>query len=64
MTGENDDDFPIWGIQNIATEIGQTLNQTYYLLKNGSLPARKIGKGKWVSTRGELRRALRGEVAQ
>lgn len=59
---EATDDTPVWGLKNIAEEIGQTVGQTYYLVKNGRLPARQIGE-KWVTTRGELRRALRGETA-
>ncbi|MBW8285051.1 MAG: hypothetical protein K0M55_15780 [Rhizobium sp.] len=59
---DQNDDTPIWGLKNIAKEIRQTVSQTHYMLRNGRLPARQIGE-KWVTTRGELRRALKGETA-
>lgn len=62
MNEAGDDDKPVWGLKAIGEEIGQTINQTYYMIKNGHLPARQIGE-KWVTTKGELRRFIRGEAA-
>lgn len=63
MSQPNDDDTPIWGLKNIAKEIGLTVNQAYPKIKNGLIPARQIGVRNWVSTKGELRRLVRGETA-
>jgi hypothetical protein len=56
----NRDDTPIWGASEIGREIGLDRSQTYHLLSRGLLPARQLGR-RWVSTRGQLRRALTGE---
>jgi len=54
------DDVPIWGASAIAAEIGLDRGAAYHLLNQGLLPARRIGR-RWVSTPGQLRRALVGE---
>ena len=54
------DDVPIWGAGAIGREIGLDRGQTYHLLSRGHLPGRKIGR-RWVSTPGQLRRALGAE---
>jgi hypothetical protein len=56
-----EDDEVIWGAASIAREINRTPRQTYNLLENGELPAKRIG-GRWVATRRNLRR-LFSEVA-
>ena len=43
----------IWGISAIARAIGRTNRQTYHLLANGELPAKRVG-GRWVADRDEL----------
>jgi hypothetical protein len=54
------DDTPIWGAARIAAEVGLDRSSVYHLLGRGLLPARRIGR-RWVSTPGQLRRALVGE---
>jgi hypothetical protein len=53
----DDDDKPIWGGQGIGKEINRSPSATWHLLKQGALPASKVG-GRWCSTR----RLLRGIV--
>lgn len=43
----------IWGVTAIAKEIGRTNRQTFHMLENGYIPARKVG-GRWVAFRPEL----------
>jgi len=52
----------VWGAANIGRVINRPPRQTFYLLEKGLLPARKIGDA-WVSTRTELRAAMRGAPA-
>jgi hypothetical protein len=51
------DDWPIWGAGAIAAEVGLDRGSVYHLLSRNLLPARRIGR-RWVSTPGQLRRAL------
>lgn len=44
----------LWGIRNIAKEIGRSERQTLYLLEKRRLPASKTG-GIWCSSRTALR---------
>jgi hypothetical protein len=54
-----------WGVAAIAEEIGRNERQTFHLLENERLPARKIG-GRWCASRSGLRKhfasILNGEV--
>ena len=43
----------VWGCRAIARRIGKSERQTYYLLENGLLPAKKIGK-EWCTTESAL----------
>lgn len=56
-----------WGAGEIAAEIGRTERQTFHLLENGALPAKKV-QGRWVAEKGQLRafflRGSNGEAAQ
>jgi hypothetical protein len=56
----------VWGVASIALEISKTQRQTFHMLENGNLPAKKIG-GRWCSTRSALRHHFAmpsiGEVA-
>lgn len=45
----------VWGIKEIAAEIGRTPRQTYTMLVGGSLPAKLVGR-RWCASREELRR--------
>ena len=45
----------VWGVGALSKEIGRTERQTFYLLENGRLPARKVG-GRWCASRAGLRR--------
>jgi hypothetical protein len=54
------DDMPIWGAGAIAAEVGLDRGSVHHLLSRNLLPARCIGR-RWVSTRGQLRRALTNE---
>jgi hypothetical protein len=47
----------LWGCAAIAEVIGQSTRQTFYLLEQLMIPARKVGK-KWVASRRALMRAL------
>jgi hypothetical protein len=53
-------DVIIWGASAIEREAGlPDRAAAYHLLERGLLPARRIGRH-WVSTKGQLRRALIG----
>ncbi|WEK50285.1 MAG: DNA-binding protein [Candidatus Kaistia colombiensis] len=43
----------IWGVKAIALLIGRTERQTFRLLSDGLLPAKKVG-GRWVIDRSRL----------
>jgi hypothetical protein len=59
---EKDDlDRPIWGVRGISAAINRTQRQTYYLLENGLVPGRKIGRI-WVSTSRRLRDHFVGDT--
>jgi hypothetical protein len=57
---QDDSDTPIWGASAIGRELGLARGSVYHLLSRNLLPARRIGR-RWVSTPGQLRRALVGE---
>ena len=44
----------VWGVSGIAKEINRSPRQTFHLLENGRIPARKIG-ARWCATRSALR---------
>jgi hypothetical protein len=53
-----DNDRPVWGAARIAAEIGLNRQSTYHLLSKNLLPGvKKIGR-RYVTTTGQLRRAL------
>lgn len=52
----------IWGATAIAQVIRRSRRQTFMMLENGELPARKIG-GRWVIERGKLLAVFTGENA-
>lgn len=53
MADDAKDDL-IWGVQEIAKEIGRGERQVYHMLSSGALPvARKVG-GHWVVPRRRL----------
>lgn len=56
----------LWGVVAIAKEIDRSERQTFYMLENGRLPAKKVG-GRWCTSRAGLRRffssILAGDVA-
>lgn len=43
----------LWGATQIAHEIGRSNPATYRLIKNGTIPARRVG-GEWAISRAEL----------
>jgi hypothetical protein len=45
----------LWGVKPISEEINRSERQTFHLLENGRLPAKKIG-GRWCASRIGLRR--------
>ena len=45
----------IWGASAIARAIGRTDRQTFHLLNQGILPAKRVGN-RWVAERGALMR--------
>lgn len=56
----------IWGVAGIATEINRSPRQTFHMLENGRLPAKKIG-GRWCASRAGMKKffasLIEGEVA-
>jgi hypothetical protein len=56
----------IWGVAGIGRAIGRNQRQTFHMLENGRLPAKKIG-GRWVASRAGLQQffatLIAGEVA-
>lgn len=52
----------IWGISAIARIIGRTDRQTFHMVSNGEIPAKKIGS-RWVIERGKLIALFTGEAA-
>jgi hypothetical protein len=56
----------IWGVKRIADVINRNPRQTFHLLENGRLPAKKIG-GRWCASRTGLQKffgdLVAGEVA-
>lgn len=60
-TKSDDENEPVWGAEKIGVEIGLKERQAFWLLENGRLPAKKVG-GRWVSTKGALRRAISVEA--
>ena len=42
-----------WGAVAIAEAIERPVRETYWLLENGKLPARRVGR-KWVASRERL----------
>ena len=51
---------PLWGAKAIGEAIGKNSRQTFWLLQNGRLPARKVG-ALWVSERSTLLTFLKGK---
>ncbi|HZZ23666.1 MAG TPA: hypothetical protein VFE60_14335 [Roseiarcus sp.] len=45
----------VWGCKAIATEIGRTERQVFWLLESGALPSKKVG-GRWCASKSALRR--------
>lgn len=43
----------LWGASAIARAIGRTDKQTFHMLSQGVLPAKKVGE-RWVAERGQL----------
>ncbi len=53
----------LWGADEIAKVIGRTKRQTFALLENGHIPAKKVG-GRWVAKRSELLAFLSGATGE
>ena len=58
---EDDEAEFLWGAARIGKAIGLNPNVTFNLLRDGQIPARKIG-GRWVSERNVLRRFVTPEA--
>ena len=52
----------IWGVAGIAKEINRNQRQTFHMLENGKLPARKVG-GRWCASRAGLRQFFASLIA-
>ena len=52
----------LWGAEAIGEEIDRTPRQTFHMLTNGELPAKKVG-GRWVASRRKLREFFEGAAA-
>ena len=59
----NDDDRILWGVAEIAAEIGRSEQQTYRLIKNGYLDVSRVG-ARFSTTRRRLRRLFDTSVSQ
>jgi hypothetical protein len=55
-------DYLIWGVTAISREINRNNRQTFHMLENGRLPARKVG-GRWCASRNGLRKFFAKLVA-
>ena len=55
----------IWGVEDIAAEIGRTPAQTYHLISRGALKGvHKIGHRTIVASRRELQRQFSGKTTE
>ncbi|TJU73886.1 MAG: DNA-binding protein [Mesorhizobium sp.] len=52
----------VWGCTAISKVIKRKPRQTFNLLENGELPAKKVG-GRWVASRAKLEKLFQIEVA-
>lgn len=52
----------IWGIGEIAAVIGISFAATAYMLREGQIPARKVGE-RWVASRERLNEFFSGKAA-
>lgn len=43
----------VWGCEDIAKVINRSQRQTFWLLENGALPAKKVGN-RWVADKNKL----------
>jgi hypothetical protein len=50
----------VWGAPRIAAVICRNERQTYHMLENGTLPAKRVGN-RWVASRRKLLAALTGD---
>jgi hypothetical protein len=50
----------IWGADAIAKVIGRSARATFYMLGNGTLPAKRVG-GRWCASRRKLLARLVGD---
>ena len=50
----------VWSATAIAAVIRRSERQTFYLLENGALPAKRVG-GRWVASRKKLLAAVIGD---
>ncbi|WP_244631301.1 helix-turn-helix domain-containing protein [Aureimonas sp. ME7] len=63
MTDSTDNSLDLlWGAEEIAKVIRRTRRQTFAMLDNGELPARKVG-GRWVIERAELAAVFTGKAS-
>jgi hypothetical protein len=51
----------LWGVRAIAAEINRNARQTFHLLKNDQLSAKKFG-GRWVASRARLREHFEAQL--
>lgn len=52
----------LWEVEEIAKVISRTPRQTFHMLKNKQLPAKKVG-GRWVASRKKLIEFFLGDAA-
>ena len=52
----------VWGVGNIAAEIGIPTPKAYYLIAQGKIPVTKLGHRTVVASRSQLRRLLSGDL--
>ncbi|TGS89482.1 DNA-binding protein [Mesorhizobium sp. M3A.F.Ca.ET.174.01.1.1] len=53
---------PVWGAKAIGQEINRSERQTYHMLEQGLLPAKKVGD-QWVADANALHALIKGEAA-
>jgi hypothetical protein len=55
-TRESVADDAVWGVANIAAEIGRSRGQTYYLIAKGIIPVARLGHRTLLASRRQLRK--------
>jgi len=58
LKGEDSNNDFVWGAEEIGEVINRTPRQTHYLLSQNQIKSAKKVGGRWVASRGALRREM------